>query len=58
MGDYGLLVPVGQPEAMAIAMAAELDGQRDRDRQIARAGDFTVEKINIRYLQLMIPATR
>ncbi|TMA24036.1 MAG: glycosyltransferase [Deltaproteobacteria bacterium] len=40
-GRYGALVPVGDADALAETMAAELDAPRPRAAQVARARDFS-----------------
>lgn len=51
-GRYGRLVPVGDAEAMADAIARTLDEPADRDRLIARACDFDSIEIARRYGEL------
>jgi glycosyltransferase involved in cell wall biosynthesis len=51
-GRYGHLVPVGDAEAMADAIARTLDEPADRDRLIARARDFDSIEIARRYGEL------
>jgi glycosyltransferase involved in cell wall biosynthesis len=51
-GLYGGLTPVGDVPALAAAMAKALDAPRDRQRQIARAKDFSVPTIVGRYEEL------
>ena len=48
-GAYGTLVPVGDVEALADAMARALDAPRDPARQRERAMAFTVEAAGDRY---------
>lgn len=52
-GKYGTLVPVGDVNALAAAMAQTLDTSHDPERQKQRAMDFTVEKICNRYEEVM-----
>ncbi|MCB9991209.1 MAG: glycosyltransferase [Rhodospirillales bacterium] len=52
-GTYGTLVPVGDYEALAAAMAAALDAGHDPKRQKRRAMDFTVEHICNQYLNVI-----
>jgi glycosyltransferase involved in cell wall biosynthesis len=53
-GRFGALVPVGDPEALATALAATLDGPKDRDRLRRRAEEFTVERAADAYLQTLL----
>lgn len=52
-GKYGRLVPVGNCEAMAQAILTTLDNPPDKPMLRARAGDFHVDKITDRYLDVM-----
>jgi glycosyltransferase involved in cell wall biosynthesis len=54
-GSYGRLVPVGDPEAMARAIAAQLDAIPDRDRLRRRAAEYSSERAAARYLAVMLP---
>ncbi len=54
-GKYGRLVPVGDVDALAIAMATALEENPDRESLKARARDFSVEKIAGEYLRVMFP---
>lgn len=49
-GRFGKLVPVGDVEALAVAMAASLHETHDRQALMNRAKDFTVERISDQYL--------
>lgn len=42
-GRWGRLVPIGDPEAMALALEAALDDPGDPAARIARAADFSLE---------------
>jgi glycosyltransferase involved in cell wall biosynthesis len=56
-GALGPLVPVGDPAALAAAMASCLDHPCDRDRLMARAAVFSVERAAERYLALLQQVT-
>jgi glycosyltransferase involved in cell wall biosynthesis len=49
-GEYGRLVPVGDPVALAGAILAALDLPGDRERRVRRAGDFCPDRAADRYL--------
>lgn len=49
-GRFGRLVPVGDADALAAAMVASLKETPDREALMARAKDFSVEKISDQYL--------
>ncbi|WP_208347309.1 glycosyltransferase [Pseudaestuariivita rosea] len=51
-GKYGKLVPVGDVEAAAYAMQQMLANPFDRDRQMARAQAFQIDRIAARYDRL------
>jgi glycosyltransferase involved in cell wall biosynthesis len=53
-GRFGTLVPCGDPDHLAAAMAAALDNEIDRDAQKARAAVFSPDTAVDRYLQLML----
>lgn len=53
---YGRLVPVGDAEALAAAMAESLSDTHDREALIARAQDFSIDKAADRYLELLFPS--
>jgi len=55
-GVYGPLVPVGDHEAMANAIASMLDQPPDRERLRARAAEFSVERAAKLYLDLIFDA--
>lgn len=52
-GRYGRLVPVGDDQALAAAMAATLDAPPDPDQLRERAGVFSVEAAVDKYLALI-----
>ncbi|MEX1268586.1 MAG: glycosyltransferase [Balneolaceae bacterium] len=52
-GKYGKLVPVGDEEALAQAMAAILDEQHNPQKVIKRAEEFSVENASAQYLSLV-----
>lgn len=54
-GKYGRLVPVGDAEALAAAMADSLSATHDREALKARAQDFSIDKAADRYLELLFP---
>jgi glycosyltransferase involved in cell wall biosynthesis len=54
-GEFGRLVPVGDPESMANAMQASLAAEHDRAALMERAQDFSVDKAASRYLELLLP---
>lgn len=54
-GTYGRLVPVGDSEALAAAMAEALDVQHDRDMLRRRGNEFSVERAADQYLALLDP---
>lgn len=54
-GRYGKLVPVGNAEALAEAMAASLLETPDRALLEARARDFSPRPIALQYLSVMLP---
>jgi glycosyltransferase involved in cell wall biosynthesis len=54
-GRYGLLVPVGHPEALAQAILAELNAPHDRLLLQQRASEFSIERILPRYLEVLTP---
>ena len=55
-GAYGALVPVGDVEAMAMAINAALDGTHDAQRLKARAAEFSLERAAERYLAVLCGA--
>lgn len=54
-GQYGPLIPVGDVEAMAIAIQQMLTKPTPAARLLARAADFAPEQVAARYLELLIP---
>jgi glycosyltransferase involved in cell wall biosynthesis len=48
-GHFGPLVPVGDSEALALAIAETLDRPHDADLLRARACDFTLASVTDRY---------
>jgi glycosyltransferase involved in cell wall biosynthesis len=54
-GDYGHLVPVGNAEALAAAMAEALTTPFDASSLRARAQDFSIEKAVDQYEALLFP---
>ncbi|MDQ3078042.1 MAG: glycosyltransferase [Pseudomonadota bacterium] len=53
-GKHGTLVPCGDPERLAAAMAEALDGVTDCEAQKKRARDFSMEVAADRYLALLL----
>jgi len=51
-GRYGRLVPVGDPDALALAIAASLDSFHDPERLKMRASYFSVDKAVDDYLEV------
>lgn len=54
-GNYGRLVPVGDADALAAAMAGALEQPADRDALRRRAADFSDDAIARRYLDVLFP---
>jgi glycosyltransferase involved in cell wall biosynthesis len=52
-GRFGVLVPVGDPEAMASGMEQMLDNPTPKELCLERAGYFTISRITRRYLDLI-----
>jgi glycosyltransferase involved in cell wall biosynthesis len=52
-GRYGELVAVGDVEALAVAMLRQLDGETDRAPLLRRAGDFALDRVVPRYVELL-----
>ena len=57
-GKYGILVPVGDVEALAQAMQDALQSTHDHIALKARARDFAVDKITDQYLDHLLPGWR
>lgn len=55
-GKYGRLVPVGDAQALAKAMAESLSVTHDREALKARAQDFSIDNAADRYLELLFPS--
>lgn len=55
-GRYGLLVPVGSPEALAAAIGMALDQPPDPEKAKKRARVFDITSISDKYLQLFCEA--
>jgi glycosyltransferase involved in cell wall biosynthesis len=54
-GEYGRLVPVGDPEALAGAIEAALDHPIPSEKLVARASLFSMENATEQYLDLIFP---
>jgi glycosyltransferase involved in cell wall biosynthesis len=52
-GRYGTLIPVGDPAAMAAAIAAALDQVPDRRSLMRRGLDYTAERAATRFLEIV-----
>jgi glycosyltransferase involved in cell wall biosynthesis len=57
-GRYGALVPVGDAEALASALAATIDDPLDRASLRGRAAAFSVDQAVARYLEVLLPDER
>ena len=55
-GRFGMLVPCGDPNALADAMAAALDRGKAADRQRERAQEFSPDRAVDGYLRLLLGA--
>jgi glycosyltransferase involved in cell wall biosynthesis len=53
-GVHGPLVPVGDSDALAAAILRLLDAPQDREGLRRRADDFSVERVALRYLAVML----
>ena len=53
-GTYGSLVPVGDDTALAKAIMQTLDMPQDRDRLLARAKQFSIERAVEQYSQVLL----
>lgn len=51
---YGTLVPVDDPHALLKAIEMQLNKSIDKEMQISRAKDFSVDKIADKYLELIL----
>ncbi len=54
-GKFGRLVPVGDAEALALAMTIELSNTHDSQSLKDRAQDFSIDKATDKYLELLFP---
>jgi glycosyltransferase involved in cell wall biosynthesis len=54
-GRYGRLVPVGDLDALAEAMAEALNEPVDREKLKRRGNEFSIERANNKYLELLLP---
>lgn len=54
-GQYGKLVPIQNPNALAVAILESLLTKHDRESLVQRANDFSINKIANEYLDLMLP---
>ena len=57
-GDYGLLVPVGDADALAVGIECTLKGKPDTERLRRRAGNFGVRASVESYLNLLPASAR
>lgn len=57
-GRHGILVPVGNVEALASAIQSALSTEHDRGALMRRAADFSLEKASAAYLDLLLPGWR
>jgi glycosyltransferase involved in cell wall biosynthesis len=57
-GRHGTLVPCNDPDALAAAMTRALQVPHDRAALRARAAEFSVERVALRYLELLCPMER
>ena len=57
-GRYGQLVPVEDPDALALAIEAGLDSEKDAERSRRRALHFSVDHALERYLEALLPGER
>jgi glycosyltransferase involved in cell wall biosynthesis len=56
-GKFGDLVPVGNPDALAVAMIAALSRRHDREALQRRAMDFSVDRAADSYRALLLPSS-
>lgn len=54
-GEFGRLVPIRDPDALAEAMKASLSARHDPGRLKARAQDFSIDAIADQYLRILLP---
>ncbi|MGE0449178.1 MAG: glycosyltransferase [Vicinamibacterales bacterium] len=54
-GAWGLLVPVGDPGALASAILQSMDEPPQSERLRARAAEFSADRAVDRYLQVLLP---
>ncbi len=54
-GQFGRLVPVGDAQALAHAIAESLDAPHDRAALVARAQHFSIDRAVDQYLALLLP---
>ena len=54
-GIYGRLAPVGNPEALAVAMLLELSSPHDSELLQHRAAEFSIDHILPEYIQILQP---
>ena len=52
-GNYGTLTPVGDPSAMAAAIAAALESAPDRGRLMRRGLEYTAERTAAKFLKII-----
>lgn len=57
-GRYGRLVPVGNPQALADAMANALEARHDRELLRRRGNEFSVQRAADQYLALLDPGSK
>lgn len=57
-GKFGRLVPVGDAQALATAMAESLMSLHDRDALKARAQDFSIDKAVDQYEAMLFPTLK
>jgi glycosyltransferase involved in cell wall biosynthesis len=53
-GEYGRLVPVGDTRLLSHAVLETLDQERDTDRWVDRAKDFSIETISCSYADVLL----
>jgi glycosyltransferase involved in cell wall biosynthesis len=57
-GEFGRLVPVGDSEALSVAMFEELQRNHDPEPLRTRAREFSISRIADQYLDVMFPGWR